>query len=641
MTKRKLIMKKYKSLYFSYCCVFLLMLLFPFQSNSQKLKETKRKRICLIHSYNSNFPTYYHTSRAVKEFMDTTLYQIDSEFMNSKEFADNVFVEQFHDLLSYKLSKRKPYDLFMVADDFALQYVLNYESELIKGAPIVFWGVNSFEFAIEQNFKSNCTGIVEDVSIKETLKLAKTLNPKLEEIYIISDNTVTGKSDLDRIKNLTDLATPLDFQTLDLSKATFSEFEMNLKQLKGEKAILLLSFYRDKDFKYKPFYEGLNLLKKNCKLPIYHLWEHGMGKGIVGGSMIYHYRQAQEALRIADRILKGESVSNIPVLENSPNQCSLDYRELEKFDLVPAIFPDDWTVINKPNFSVHVSERTMYLYLVCSLVVLGLLFFFIFYSKREHQLKRELIKAQKDANKVDELKNAFLSNISHEIRTPMNGILGFSEFLALPDVSDEDRIKYFEIITENSNQLLHVVNEIVDISKVQSGHSDIRMEAVEIDSILAEVESEYALLAKEKNLKLMVFDSRVVKSVYADRQYLLKIFRKLLDNAIKFTHDGRIEIGYYKKNEFVEFYIKDTGIGISKDLFNIIFDNFRQVQESDIRQYGGLGLGLSITKAFVKSMGGNVWVESEENEGSCFYFTLPYKEQLNATLINADVYCSN
>lgn len=114
-----------------------------------------------------------------------------------------------------------------------------------------------------------------------------------------------------------------------------------------------------------------------------------------------------------------------------------------------------------------------------------------------------------------------------------------------------------------------------------------------------------------------------------------------MDNAIKFTHDGRIEIGYYKKADYIEFYVRDTGIGISKDLFSVIFENFRQVQESDIRQYGGLGLGLSITRAFVKSMGGKVWVESVEKEGSCFYFTLPYMDLNPASLISADVYSTS
>ncbi|MFT5748772.1 MAG: signal transduction histidine kinase [Ancylomarina sp.] len=640
MANSKLIMEKQKSLFFSYCCILLLIILFPFLANSQKLKETKRKRICLIYSYNSNFPTYFQASRAVREFVDTTHYQIDSEFMNSKEFVDDVYIEQFHNFLTYKLSKRKPYDLFMAADDFALQYILKYKNDLFKDKPIVFWGINDIELAKKQNQNPYCTGVIEDISIQETLKLAKKLNPKLEEVFVVSDNTVSGKNDLSRIKSLKSLSTPIDFHTLNLSELNYSEFETNLKQLKGEKAILLLSLYRDKDFKYKPFYEGLNFLKENSNLPIYHLWKHGIGKGVVGGNVIYHYKQAKAALRIVDRILKGESISDIPVLEDSPNHCYLDYKELEKFDLVPTIFPNDWTVINKPNFSMHVSERTMYLVLFFCIVVTGLLFFFIFYSKREHQLRRELIKAQKDANRVDELKNAFLSNISHEIRTPMNGILGFSEFLSLPDVSDGDRIKYFDVITENTNQLLNIVNEIIDISKVQSGHSDIRMEAIDIDSLLMEVESEYKDFAEGKGLKLMIFNSKVVNSVYADRQYLLKIFRKLIDNAIKFTHGGRVEIGYYKKGNVVEFYVKDTGIGISKDLFNIIFDNFRQVQESDIRQYGGLGLGLSITKAFVKSMGGKVWVESKENKGSCFYFTLPYKKELNVSLINADVYCS-
>ncbi len=634
------IMIKYKALCFSYCCVLLLMLLFPFQSNSQKLKETKRKRICLIHSYNSNFPTYIHTSRAINEFIDTTHYQIDVEFMNSKEFVDDIYIEQFHNFLTYKLSKRKPYDLFLVADDYALDYVLKYENELFENKPIVFWGINNINIAKEQNSNSNCTGVVEDISIKETINLAKTLSPNLEEIFVISDNTVTGKNDLNRILKLKDLTTLVNVHTLNLSELSFTEFEENLQQLKGEKALLLLSLYRDKDFQYKPFYDGLKLLKKNSDLPIYHLWKHGLGEGIAGGNLIHHYRQTQEALKIADRILKGEAIEDIRVLEESPNQCYLDFNELKRLKLMPAIFPNDWTIINMPSSSIHLSKRSLYLFLSISLFVCALLFFLIYYARKQNSLKKELIQAQGNANRVDELKSAFLSNISHEIRTPLNGILGFSEFLALPDVSDDDRIKYFEIITESSHQLLNAINEIVDIAKVQSGDSDIRMETIDIGSLLSEIVAEYRVEAERKNLKLMFMDSRVVKSVYADKQYLLKIIRKLLDNAIKFTHDGCIEIGYYKKADFIEFYIKDTGIGISNDLVHIIFDNFRQVQESDIRQYGGLGLGLSITKAFVKSMGGKIWVESKEKKGSCFYFTLPYKEQYSASLISADVYFS-
>ncbi|MGZ2370455.1 sensor histidine kinase [Ancylomarina sp. YFZ004] len=616
------------------------MLLFPFQASSQKLKETKRKRICLIHSYNINFPTYTHTSRALNEFVDSTHYQVDVEFMNSKEFVDDVYVERFHDFLTYKLSKRKPYDLFMVADDYALEYVLKYEKTLFKNKPIVFFGINNVDLALEQNSNPNFTGVVEDISIKETLNLAKILNPKLKEIYVISDNTTSGKNDLKRMLKLKDLTTLVDIHTLNLSELSFSEFKKNLKELKGEKALLLLSLYRDKTFKYKPFYEGLSFVKENSDLPIYHLWKHGVGEGIVGGNLIHHYRQTQEALKIADRIIKGELVMSIPVLEESPNQYCLDYNELKRLDLMPAIFPNDWEIINMPISSIHLSKRSLYLFLFISLFVCGLLFFFIYYAKRQNCLKKELIQAQRDVSKVDELKNAFLSNISHEIRTPMNGILGFSEFLALPDVSDDDRIKYFEIITENSHQLLNVVNEIVDIAKVQSGHSDIKMEQVDVDSLLSEVVAGYKVPAERKSLKLKLMNSRVVKSVYADKQYLLKIIRNLLDNAIKFTNDGCIEIGYYKKVDFIEFYIKDTGIGISNDLVHIIFDNFRQVEESDIRQYGGLGLGLSITKAFVKSMGGNIWVDSKENEGSCFYFTLPFKEQDTASLISADVYFS-
>ena len=602
----------------------------------------KQKRICLIHSYNSNFPTYTHVSKAINEFVDTTHHRIDVEFMNSKEFASDDYMSHFHKLFCYKLSKRKRYDLFLVADDYALEYVLKYQNQFFKDTPVVFWGINNIALAIEQNQNQFCTGVVEAISMKETVDLAKKLNPKLEEIIVVSDNTITCKTCLDNLGNVQDTSFSVNRDMLNLSNLTYVEFVNNLKKLEGDKkAILLVSMFRDKLSEYKPFYKGLNLLKTNTALPIYHLWKHGFDNGILGGKVIHHYRQAQEALKMANRILDGQNISSIPVLEESPNQYFIDYKMLDQAKLVPSVLPADWVIINQPDSGIHLSKRSLYLFLTISSLVFALLFFFMYYAKRENSLKKKLIKAQMDANKVDELKNAFLSNISHEIRTPMNGILGFSEFLTLPGVSDEDRVEYIDIISENSNKLLNVVDEIIDIAKVQSGHSEIKMELINIDTLLLEIEYEYKIRAERKNLKFMLMNSNVVKSVYADKQYLLKILKKLVDNAIKFTHDGRIEIGYYRKADFIEFYVKDTGIGISNDLMHIIFDNFRQIQESDIREYGGLGLGLSITKAFVKSMGGKIWVESKENEGSCFFFTLPNKDEHYASLISADIYSHN
>lgn len=639
----KILVKNIKErFYFTYCIIFLLILVFPSKLNAQNFIDKKRKRICLIHSYNSNFPTYTHVSKAINEFVDTTHHQIDVEFMNSKEFASDDYMSHFHKLFCYKLSKRKTYDLFLVADDYALEYVLKYQNKIFKDTPIVFWGINNISLAVEQNKNQFCTGVVEAISMKETVGLAKKLNPNLEEIIVVSDNTITCKTCLENLDDVQDTSFSVNRDMLNLSGLTYVEFVNNLKKLEGDKkAILLVSMYRDKLSEYKPFFKGLSLLKTNTTLPIYHLWKHGFDNGILGGKVIHHYRQAQEALKMANKILDGQNVSDIPVLEKSPNQYFVDYNVLDQIKLVPDVLPDNWIIINRPDPKIYLSKRSLYLLLSASLFVFCLLFFLIYYAKRENSLKKKLIQAQKDANKVDELKNAFLSNISHEIRTPMNGILGFSEFLALPDVSDEDRIEYIDIISENSNQLLNVVDEIIDIAKVQSGNTEIKMELINIDTLLLEIEYEYKIRAERRNIKFMLMNSNVVKSVYADKQYLLKILRKLMDNAIKFTHDGRVEIGYYRKADFIEFYVKDTGIGISNELTHIIFDNFRQVQESDIREYGGLGLGLSITKAFVKSMGGKIWVESKENEGSCFYFTLPNRDQYYASLISADIYSHN
>ncbi len=239
-----------------------------------------------------------------------------------------------------------------------------------------------------------------------------------------------------------------------------------------------------------------------------------------------------------------------------------------------------------------------------------------------------LVKAKDKAEEGDRLKTAFLHNISHEIRTPMNAIVGFSALLSEPDLSPETRQSFIETIVQSSNNLLAIITDIVDISNIDAKLVKISESEVDLNKVVTTVADIFRLRIKETSKPLNVktnLPSEGVK-ILTDTSKFYQVLSNLLNNAIKFTHTGEIEIGYTIGMQKVEFYVSDTGIGISEVNFNKIFDRFYQVEYSETRQYEGTGLGLSISKAYVELLGGKIWVNSEIGKGSVFCFTIPLRE---------------
>jgi len=246
------------------------------------------------------------------------------------------------------------------------------------------------------------------------------------------------------------------------------------------------------------------------------------------------------------------------------------------------------------------------------------------------QREEELIRAKDKAEESDRLKSAFLSNMSHEIRTPMNGILGFSDLLKAPDLSGEEHREYIDIIEKSGNRMLNILNDIVSISKIESGLMEVNMQYTDINEQIDFIHSLFKLEIEEKGIRFLIKNSLKGKEAYiqSDSEKIYGILANLVKNALKFTKEGSIELGCQLKTEKessgFEFYVKDTGIGIPKDRQKAIFDRFIQADVSGEMAYQGAGLGLSISKAYLELLGGRIWVESEEGKGSVFYFTLPY-----------------
>ncbi len=256
--------------------------------------------------------------------------------------------------------------------------------------------------------------------------------------------------------------------------------------------------------------------------------------------------------------------------------------------------------------------------------------------EKNQKLRNEqanLIKAKVKAEESDILKTAFLSNLSHEIRTPMNGIIGFTEMLIDETPADHEKKEYGEIIIKSSRQLLKIINNILDVSRIQTGQIELYNHSSGIKNNLREIYETARPRAEQKGLKLnLICEGQDEPRLHTDHLRLRQIMEHLLDNALKFTSTGHVDFGYKTNGGQIEFFVKDTGIGIESGHRGIVFDKFRQLDSSHNRSYGGTGIGLSIAFNLAKLLGGMLHISSNPPKGTSFVFTLP----LNKAEANAD-----
>jgi PAS domain S-box-containing protein len=242
--------------------------------------------------------------------------------------------------------------------------------------------------------------------------------------------------------------------------------------------------------------------------------------------------------------------------------------------------------------------------------------------------KEELIFAKERAEESDRLKTAFLHNVSHEIRTPLNAIMGFSELLNSIKHGEDKKTQFVNTIIKSGMQLLNIVDDIMAISTVEAGQEKVREDQVDVCALCKRVYQKFQLKSNE-NIRFVLNIKDQETTITTDKTKLIQILSNLINNAFKFTEQGLIEFGYTVNTDFIEFYVQDSGIGIPSSMFEEIFKRFRQVEITDYRQYGGAGLGLSISKAYVELMGGKIWLTSILGVGSIFYFTIPHKRDIS------------
>jgi PAS domain S-box-containing protein len=246
-----------------------------------------------------------------------------------------------------------------------------------------------------------------------------------------------------------------------------------------------------------------------------------------------------------------------------------------------------------------------------------------------YEMEEQLKVAKEKAEESNRLKTAFLANMSHEIRTPLNAIIGFSNLLVFDDLETEDKEVYSRLITQSGDSLANLVNDIVDMAKIESGQVDVEKNNFNVNDLMTDL----LVMYRERVIQL---ESPLVIKYYSDSSHhdlmlnsdrfrINQVIVNLMNNALKFSEKGEITFGFYLENDQCNFTVQDQGIGITEESLKVIFDAFTQVDGTYSRQYGGVGLGLSISKRLIELMGGKIWVESQPGVGSKFSFSIPLK----------------
>ena len=630
-------------IFISIVCLAPVCLFVPANAQQAKKLRSGKKRILVLNAYHQGFHWTDRLMNGIHSvFDDRDDVELFVNYMDTKRISDSVYFEQYKNLLGYKYRDIN-IDAIISSDDHALDFLVRYRDELFPGVPVAFCGINDFKPERIEGV-TGFTGVFETYDVRGTIDMIKTVHPNVTNIAFISDSTVSGQAFLNRIKRFEDqFDNTVSIQYLtNLSPDSLTNA---LRLLSANTVVLWAIYIRMPDNTALTTKESIRLVTNNTQKPVYCIWDV-VGMGVVGGKVTNPEFQGEEAARSADKLINGIPAGNIPV-KGSPMIYKFDYKMLDKFDIDMGLLPGNSLIINQ-SFSIFYEQKRTIITVLVVIAFLVIVIFALLYliRKRRHaeeklrssyeelKLSDEILRetnllleeAKEEAEKNDKLKSIFLANLSHEIRTPMNGILGFADLLKREGISAEELKEFLSVIEASGKRMLSIINELVDISKIEAGLVEISNRSVRLNQVLESIFLFFKPTASNKNLEFKLSKGLDEKNsnILADTVKLEQILINLVKNAMKFTNSGCVEFGYEQIDGSLRFFVKDTGIGISEDSMDVIFDRFRKVEGSMLSADEGIGLGLAISKSFVEMMDGRIWAESKPGKGTAFYFEIPY-----------------
>ena len=644
----EIILKEMRGLAIIFRFCMLLVLLLPVVALCPvKAETTPEGPILIVTSYN---PETRSISDNLSAFMDEYRqrggkYTPIIESMNCKNLSEAyLWKSRMASILGKYKGKNRPSLVILLGQEAWSAYI-SQDTEIAKKTPSIcgmvsvnglvlpddsidtrVWEPESKNIYTDFGDYNIVAGYVYEYDVDKNIELMRRFYPDMRRVAFISDNTYGGLSMQALVKKEMEKYPDLETIWLDGRTETFMEVSERMRRLPQNTCVLLGTWRVDCTESYVIGNTTYMLRDANPTLPVFTIASVGLGHWALGGyTPEYHAVGKNIGAVTYDFLDKGdrEGVDLVTI----PGNYTFDIKRLHEFKLDSLNLPQGAVLVNKtPSlyeqykyWVIGVVSAFMFL-IACFLIAI---YYIIRINHLKHHLEvsgEELLVAKEKAEESNRLKTAFLANMSHEIRTPLNAIVGFSSVLVSDDSSPAEKAQYCDIIQKNSDLLLHLINDILDISRMESGKIKFVWEECDVVELCQTALStaEYG----RKTSALFLFETPVASLVIkTDAQRLKQVLINLLSNAAKFTPSGSIKlaIAIDKQHQQLELSVSDTGCGIPSDKSDRVFERFEKLNEYS----QGTGLGLAISRLIVENLGGKIWVDKDYTEGARFVFTHP------------------
>ena len=644
----EIILKEMRGLAIIFRFFMLLVLLLPVVALCPvKAETTLEGPILIVTSYN---PETRSISDNLSAFMDEYRqrggkYTPIIESMNCKNLSEAyLWKSRMASILGKYKGKNRPSLVILLGQEAWSAYI-SQDTEIAKKTPSIcgmvsvnglvlpddsidtrVWEPESKNIYTDFGDYNIVAGYVYEYDVDKNIELMRRFYPDMRRVAFISDNTYGGLSMQALVKKEMEKYPDLETIWLDGRTETFMEVSERMRRLPQNTCVLLGTWRVDCTESYVIGNTTYMLRDANPTLPVFTIASVGLGHWALGGyTPEYHAVGKNIGAVTYDFLDKGdrEGVDLVTI----PGNYTFDIKRLHEFKLDSLNLPQGAVLVNKtPSlyeqykyWVIGVVSAFMFL-IACFLIAI---YYIIRINHLKHHLEvsgEELLVAKEKAEESNRLKTAFLANMSHEIRTPLNAIVGFSSVLVSDDSSPAEKAQYCDIIQKNSDLLLHLINDILDISRMESGKIKFVWEECDVVELCQTALStaEYG----RKTSALFLFETPVASLVIkTDAQRLKQVLINLLSNAAKFTPSGSIKlaIAIDKQHQQLELSVSDTGCGIPSDKSDRVFARFEKLNEYS----QGTGLGLAISRLIVENLGGKIWVDKDYTEGARFVFTHP------------------
>ena len=644
----EIILKEMRGLAIIFRFFMLLVLLLPVVALCPvKAETTPEGPILIVTSYN---PETRSISDNLSAFMDEYRqrggkYTPIIESMNCKNLSEAyLWKSRMASILGKYKGKNRPSLVILLGQEAWSAYI-SQDTEIAKKTPSIcgmvsvnglvlpddsidtrVWEPESKNIYTDFGDYNIVAGYVYEYDVDKNIELMRRFYPDMRRVAFISDNTYGGLSMQALVKKEMEKYPDLETIWLDGRTETFMEVSERMRRLPQNTCVLLGTWRVDCTESYVIGNTTYMLRDANPTLPVFTIASVGLGHWALGGyTPEYHAVGKNIGAVTYDFLDKGdrEGVDLLTI----PGNYTFDIKRLHEFKLDSLNLPQGAVLVNKtPSlyeqykyWVIGVVSAFMFL-IACFLIAI---YYIIRINHLKHHLEvsgEELLVAKEKAEESNRLKTAFLANMSHEIRTPLNAIVGFSSVLVSDDSSPAEKAQYCDIIQKNSDLLLHLINDILDISRMESGKIKFVWEECDVVELCQTALStaEYG----RKTSALFLFETPVASLVIkTDAQRLKQVLINLLSNAAKFTPSGSIKlaIAIDKQHQQLELSVSDTGCGIPSDKSDRVFERFEKLNEYS----QGTGLGLAISRLIVENLGGKIWVDKDYTEGARFVFTHP------------------